>query len=170
MLPNKLHSQSNTTKMSTTRTLHIKPTDSSMIYYENHKTYHIGDAGLDLFIIDDVTIKPNTVSFIDLQISCQMIEQRQHQLDRRVSYFLFPRSSISKTPLQLANSVAIIDSDYTGNLIIALRNTATEHYTIKAGQRIVQLCSRDLDTFDIKIVKTLDVTERGDGGFGSTGL
>lgn len=83
---------------------------------------------------------------------------------------IFPRSSIgAKTPLRLSNSVGIIDSDYRGELGVLYDNTSDNDYTINAGDRIAQLMVMPSYSFTAKLVDTLDETERGEGGFGSTG-
>jgi dUTP pyrophosphatase len=92
---------------------------------------------------------------------------------RNVSYYLYPRSSLSKTPLRLANSVGIIDAGYRGNLIVALDHINRDYkneetYTIENGTRLVQICSPSLESFDFKLVNELSETKRGAGGFGST--
>ena len=150
--------------------LMIKTNSSSYAYYESHSTFHEGDAGLDLFVLEDIQIKAGEVKFVDFGISCQMVEEDKDGTKKHVSYFLYPRSSISKTPLILANSVGIIDSAYTGSIIAALRNVGVVDYTLKAGQRLVQICARNLEPFKTEIVEELRKTSRGNGGFGSTGL
>ena len=87
-------------------------------------------------------------------------------------YYMYPRSSISKTPLRLANSVGIIDSGYRGNLMAALdcHLPAGEKYTVNSGVRLAQICAPNLMPFIVKIVDKLDDTTRGAGGFGSTGV
>jgi len=85
-----------------------------------------------------------------------------------VGYFLFARSSISKTNFRLANSVGIIDSGYRGNLCAYFdvkNESTTEPY-----QRLVQICAPSLEPFRIEIVDSLDQTERGECGFGSSGV
>ena len=85
-------------------------------------------------------------------------------------FYVYPRSSIGKTPLRLANSVGIIDAQYRGNLIVQVDNISNVPYTIQKGQRLFQICSQDLTPFcDIKIVESLLDTERGSKGIGSTG-
>ena len=86
---------------------------------------------------------------------------------------MLPRSSMSKTGLMLMNSVGVIDKSYRGELIAALWNTTNDTVKVAAGQRLVQIVARDMD--DIKLVTVVDelpgsVSERGEGGFGSTGL
>ena len=89
------------------------------------------------------------------------------------AYWMLPRSSISKTPLRLANSVGLIDAGYRGTLIAAVDNCGTEPYTVNSGDRLFQISTPDLLPFvDIQIVDEIPggVTLRGVGGFGSTGL
>lgn len=155
------------------RTLLICPTGRSYSFYESHDTFHDGDAGLDLFTLTDITIGGEETVFIDFEISCQMVVMETEEEEKNKtcyeSYFLYPRSSISKTPLILHNSVGIIDSCYTGNIIGAFRNLSDKPYIVKAGTRLVQICARNLEPFNIKIVDNLRYTSRGSGGFGSSG-
>jgi len=87
----------------------------------------------------------------------------------KCGYYLYPRSSLSKTPLRLANSVGIIDSSYRGELIAAVDNISEEDFDIKQGQRLFQLCSPTLEPINYIVTKELSETDRGEGGFGSTG-
>ena len=77
--------------------------------YENHSHFHSGDAGLDLFVVEDQIIPAKSTQPIPLQIACENLDNK--------AYYLFPRSSISKTPLRLANSIGLIDGGYRGELI-----------------------------------------------------
>lgn len=84
-------------------------------------------------------------------------------------YFdMVPRSSISKTSYMLANNVGVIDSSYTGNIIVPLRNFSDEE-TLELPCRIVQIIPRRIEHFEPTLVDKLPLTSRGDGGFGSTG-
>ena len=146
--------------------LKLLPDNSNVSeYYRNHSTYHEGDCGLDLFFPENVTLEPKTMKLINLQIKCEALN---NSMDAYVSYYLYPRSSISKTPLRMANSVGIIDSGYRGNLMVAVDNISDESYTIEAGQRLFQICSPTLDSISFDIVNQLTETSRGSGGFGST--
>ena len=152
----------------------LKPdNDNIKKYYENHSTFNEGDSGLDLFFHEDKLIKSGETLFIDFGIKCEM-EQIPTSWDSEseplpsLSYYLYPRSSISKTPLRMANSVGIIDAGYRGNIIAAVDNTSSEDYTIKAGQRLFQICSPTLLPFGLILVDELSLRERGTGGFGST--
>lgn len=83
---------------------------------------------------------------------------------------IFPRSSIYKTDLRLANSVGVIDSGYRGEIMcnfIIKSNTATNYYDV--GDRIAQLIIIPYPQIEFEEVDFLSTSERGTGGFGSTG-
>ena len=85
-------------------------------------------------------------------------------------YYIYARSSISKMPLRLANNQGIIDAGYRGELMVALDNTSVQEQVLNPGIRLVQVCQADLIPFTITIVnEDFENTERGSGGFGSTG-
>jgi len=151
----------------------IKPlNDEVKELYKNHSTYHQGDSGLDLFIIKDEIIPAGQTKIVDLGICCQLKKSGFlfFTKDKYYSYNMYPRSSISKTPLQLANSVGLCDAAYTGQLKAALHNTdPNNHFTIKKGERYVQLAYPNLDEVSFMLVDELRDTTRGAGGFGSTG-
>ena len=88
-----------------------------------------------------------------------------------VGYFLYPRSSTgTKTPLRLANSIGIIDAGYRGNYIAAFDNIREPVFTVERLQRLVQICPPNLTyPMRVELVEELEETERGAGGFGSTG-
>jgi hypothetical protein len=91
--------------------------------------------------------------------------------EEEVHYFLAPRSSICKTPLQMANSMGIIDRSYRGPLMAPVRNVnPTSDYDIDEGTRLFQILAPDLGWIkEVRIVESLPETSRGEGGFGSTG-
>lgn len=147
-------------------TLHIKINEKCLeSYYTNHKSAYLGDCGIDLFFSQDYVCNPGVTTTIDLGISCMMTDT----LDRQISYYVFPRSSISKTPLMMHNSVAIIDSNYRGNIKVAVRNISNTAYFIRKGDRLFQVCSPGLDNLRVKVVDELPESERGSNGFGSSG-
>ena len=129
--------------------------------YENHDHFYPGDAGLDLFIVENRIIKPFETTKINLGIACENIENKP--------YLLFPRSSISKTPLRLSNSIGLIDAGYRGEIIASVDNISNKSYKIKVGQRLFQLVAMDGSPINFKLVDELTDSERGIGGFGSTG-
>lgn len=150
----------------------IKPINEEVKeLYSNHSTYHEGDSGLDLFVIADETILAGETKLVDLGISCQLeefcITQNKYKY---YSYNMYARSSISKTPLRLANGVGLCDAGYLGPLKAALHNTGASDYTLKKGERYVQLARYDLGEISFDLVDNLRESTRGQMGFGSTGL
>ena len=137
-------------------------------YIEKNNTIS-RDAGLDLIIHDTDTIYYDDTGLnshvINLKIKCKMVDE----YNNTIAYYMYPRSSISKTPLRLANSVGIIDRDYRGNLMARVDYIGNDNYNIIQGQRLFQICHPQLKSFLVKIVDELDETDRGEGGFGSTG-
>lgn len=129
--------------------------------YADHGHFHEGDAGLDLYVLDELTIQPGDTAAIHLGISCEPEDGR--------AYFLMPRSSISKTPLRMANSIGLIDGGYRGELIAMVDNIKSEPYTVEKGQRLFQVVACDCSPIYYEMVEGLTETTRGAGGFGSTG-
>ena len=83
---------------------------------------------------------------------------------------IFARSGIAvKKSLRPANAVGVIDEDYTGEIMVALHNDSGNYQTISDGERIAQLVIIPYRTESFEVVDNLDETERGVGGFGSTG-
>jgi dUTP pyrophosphatase len=125
------------------------------------------DSGVDLYVPADVLSEFGKVMFLDHQIQCRLVDET----GKRYPFFLYPRSSISKTPLMLANSVGIFDLLYNGQIIAALRHvdTLVHNYMIQKHTRLVQICAPDLSPLQVRIIDQLDETSRGTGGFGSTG-
>ena len=142
--------------------LRIKPfNDIVRELYETHSHFHAGDAGLDLFVVEDQVVPGNSTTPIHLQIACENLDNK--------AYYLFPRSSISKTPLRLANSIGLIDGGYRGELVGMVDNIYPEDYTIKKGERYFQLVAVDSSPIEFELVDELSESSRGEGGFGSTG-
>ena len=142
--------------------LKIKPfNDAVRSLYENHGHHHVGDAGLDLFITEPVTVRAGETVALHLGIACEPVNGR--------AYFLMPRSSVSKTPLRQANSVGLIDGGYRGEIIAVVDNIKNQDYTVDAGDRLFQIVAIDGSPIDFELVETLSETTRGSGGFGSTG-
>lgn len=121
-----------------------------------------GSAGFDLCANKDVTIEPNKTVMVGTGISVEI----------PVGYFggLFARSGLAtKRGIRLANSVGVIDSDYRGEVIVALHNDSDIEQTISNGERIAQLIIIPYLNCSAKQANTLSETERGSNGFGSTG-
>ena len=163
--------------------LYINPTKRDVEeFYTEHSTYHEGDSGLDIFVPKTIEIEPNSVCFIDHDIRCEMVsympnpQMRGTMKAMRVEYdsynetfLLLPRSSISKTPLIMCNSIGIIDGGYRGNIIGAVRNLSNEKYVVESGTRLFQLCAKNFEPFEFELTTKLSETVRGEDGFGSTG-
>jgi dUTP pyrophosphatase len=112
--------------------LFIKPhNDTAWEFYRNHGHFHDGDAGLDLYVLDNIQFEPGETKAIKLGISCESEDGK--------AYYLFPRSSISKTPLRMANSIGLIDGGYRGEIIAMCDNIKSDVYTAEKGQRLFQL-------------------------------
>lgn len=82
----------------------------------------------------------------------------------------FPRSSVANKDIVLSNSVGVIDSGYRGELMAKFKNVvpaAARKYSV--GERVVQLIIMPIPQVELQVTETLSDTERGDGGFGSSG-
>ena len=142
--------------------LKIKPFSEDIFsMYKHHSHFHQGDAGLDLFITENQTIEPGSSARIHLGISCENIDSRP--------YLLMARSSISKTPIRLSNSVGLIDAGYRGEIMAAVDNIKDIPYKVEIGQRLFQIVAMDGSSIRFDISDSLSDSSRGTGGFGSTG-
>ena len=131
--------------------------------YNDIKNYE-DDAGFDLYCPDQLLIEPKETVLIKMGIACEMTDDYLP-----TSYMLVPRSSIYKTPLRMANSIGIIDAGYRGEIMAAVDNTSNEDYMVSPGDRLFQLVHPSLYPIKASLEKELSDTQRGDGGFGSTG-
>jgi dUTP pyrophosphatase len=129
--------------------------------YENHGHFHEGDAGLDLYVIEDLEFKSMDTKLIKLGISCEPKDGK--------AYYLLPRSSISKTPLRMSNSIGLIDGGYRGEIMASCDNIKNYTYTITKGERLFQLVAYNSSPIKYTIKDNLADSTRGHGGFGSTG-
>jgi len=122
-------------------------------------------AGIDLYACIDkpVTILPNATVMIPSGIACEFPE----------GYFglMLPRSSVGvKRKLTLANTAGVIDESFRGEIMMAFKNNGDVYQTIEPGERLAQLILLPYFTYNIVETDSLSTTERGDGGFGSTGV
>jgi dUTP pyrophosphatase len=125
------------------------------------------DAGFDLFTNQKTVFESNLPTKLTFGVRAAYYDVR---LAIFRAYWMLPRSSISKTPLRLANSVGLIDAGYRGPLIAAL-DCHTDRYELEINQKFCQLSRPDLLPWDdIRIVEAIPggTTLRGEGGFGST--
>lgn len=120
-----------------------------------------GDAGLDLAVTRDAFIRDGETVMAGTGVSVAIPEGYVG--------LVFPRSGLaSKKGVNLANCVGVIDSGYRGEIKVPLHACAGDQL-IKAGERVCQLVVVPFATCECVQVDELDETERGDGGFGSTG-
>lgn len=123
-----------------------------------------GSAGADLYACIDaeITIASGETFFIPTGISLA--------IPNGLVGLIFARSGLaSKSGLAPANKVGVIDSDYRGELIVALHNHSKKPVTVKSGERVAQLVIMPFYQADFVCVDELTSTERGESGFGSTG-
>ena len=129
--------------------------------YLNHGHFHDGDAGLDLYALEDINFKSGATNVIKFGISCQP--------ENGKAYYLIPRSSISKTPLRMSNSIGLIDGGYRGEIMAMCDNIKDYDYLVNKGDRLFQIVACDSSIIEFSIVSSLSDSTRGVGGFGSTG-
>ncbi|MBR3934357.1 MAG: dUTP diphosphatase [Clostridia bacterium] len=125
----------------------------------------LGAAGMDLTacLETSITLKPLERALIPTGIAISLPSEKY-------GAFLFARSGLaSKHGITLANCVGVVDSDYTGEIKVALVNLSNNEYTIENGERIAQMVIMEVAKANFTVVDELAKTERGSGGFGSTG-
>lgn len=148
------------------------------------------DCGFDLFCPEETVIKNELTDAVKVnhKIKCSMtrvepffLNPPPKQLSKLnlfeefpVGYYLYMRSSTgTKTPCRLANLTGIIDTGYRGDLIAAFDNNSRHSHTINQHDRVVQICPPDLSypiyVEQVDKLEDLGKTDRGEGGFGSTG-
>ena len=124
-----------------------------------------GSAGFDLCacIDEPLTVKAGERAVIPSGIAIALESNE-------VVALVFARSGLAiKHGISLSNSVGVIDSDYRGEICVGIINTSREDYTVNPGERIAQLVLTPVIPAEPVKVESLDETERGAGGFGSTG-
>ena len=144
--------------------INIKKTD------ENAKIPTYGSVyqrGADLYAVihneeNKVEILPGETAFIDTGIVME--------IPNGYVGLVYARSGLScKQGLAPANKVGVIDSDYRGNIMVALYNQSNEPRTVSEGDRIAQIVIQPVEQFGFKVKENLSDTIRGNGGFGSSG-
>ena len=119
-------------------------------------------AGFDLPSIEEKTIKAGERDVIKTGLAVAL--PKGYELQVR------PRSGLAlKNGITVLNTPGTVDSDYRGELMVILLNTSNEDFAVKKGDRIAQAVIKEILQADFAVVDELDSTERGTGGFGSTG-
>jgi len=132
-------------------------------YYCNLSAHYANDCGVDLIFPHDVFFPSGMVTKANLGIAAEMVSADGVS----EGFYLYPRSSISNTPLMLANSVGVIDPQYRGPLIGAFRCFGN-NYKVEKGHKLLQIVAFDGKPIKVEIVDELSKTDRGCNGFGST--
>ena len=137
------------------------------------------NSGFDLFIPNQtIFTRGNANQMVNHQVKCEMyfVDIRAQSVEPS-AYMMYPRSSISKTEVMLSNHMGIIDSGYRGFLIGAFRwlkpeNASHDNYAVDRYTRLLQICLPTLHPIFVVLTDESELanTERGVGGFGSTGL
>ena len=122
-----------------------------------------GSAGADLILAEDLTLAPGARALAPTGLAMALPQGFEGQVR--------PRSGLAiKLGLTLINAPGTIDSDYRGEVKVPLINLGQESIALKRGERIAQLIIAPAIQVDFDLVESLDTTERGAGGFGSTGV
>lgn len=130
------------------------------------------DSGVDIMLPQNVTVGARETQKIDLGI---VVAATMNPRGAPLPCLLVPRSSMSKTPLRLANSIGLIDAGYRGPVGAMVDNISSTDFTANKGDRLFQICSHNFLPFaNVVFVDTLEnlpapPDTRGAGGFGSTG-
>lgn len=126
------------------------------------------NAGFDLLTAETFNADtPAKAHLLDLGIRAMMV---RNDTGEPVHFWLAPRSSIYKTGYMMANSLGVIDSSYRGVLKAPVVKVCGEAAGFVRGERHFQILAPDMGyIYEVKTCKALPSTERGEGGFGSTG-
>ena len=125
----------------------------------------VGSAGMDLYacIDEPITLNGGDKAVIPTGIAIGLSSPEY-------AAFVYARSGLAiKHGIGLLNSVGVIDSDYRGEICVGIINQLKEPYTIEPFERIAQMVIQPVALPDLVEVESLDETDRGAGGFGSTG-
>ena len=125
---------------------------------------HSSDAGYDLYaaIEDPLVIPAGEVKIVSVGFRCSLPEGYEMQIRSRSGL-------ASKNYISVLNSPGTIDSNYRGVVGVILMNHGRYDYTLQPGERIAQAIVTKLPNIDYVLVDELDMTDRGEAGFGSTG-
>jgi dUTPase len=179
--------------------LELLPSEEGKAFYNRDIQRENQNAGFDLFVVKEEQCEAGKVSLLDLGCKARMVKCYPDEIEEEVHFWLAPRSSIWKSGVTQANSLGIIDKSYRGPLMGAVlpihkpsgywaefstgpgpktgsyiwkncdsRDTGSP--ILEVGQRLFQILAPDMGWIkQVKIVTSLNPTERGEGGFGSTG-
>ena len=122
-----------------------------------------GSAGMDVQSREDFILKPGHFKIVKTGLSCAV--EPGYELQVR------PRSGLAaKNGVTVLNTPGTIDSDYRGELKVILINLSDRDFVVNSGERIAQIIVSPVTVADFKITDSLSDTQRGEKGFGSTGV
>ncbi len=126
-------------------------------------TEHSAGMDLEAAIDGPVTLKPGERAIVPTGVAIALPAGYETQIR--------PRSGLAaKNGVTVLNTPGTIDADYRGEIKVILTNLGTEPFTVERGMRIAQMVIAIYSRIEWNIMETLDETERGTGGFGSTGI
>ncbi len=132
-------------------------------YLPEYKTQ--GASGMDLYaaIDKEITLKPLERVLIPTGIKIEIPTEYEAQIRARSGLSI-------KHGITLINAVGTVDADYRGEVCVGLVNLSNEEYTIKPDDRIAQMVIAKVEKAEIEVTTELAASQRGEGGFGSTGF
>ena len=156
--------------------IQVLDTQEKANFYKDEYDRSDSNAGVDLFSSDNVHVE-QTPQFIPFGIIARMLKVQRDvrgtsndYLKTDSHFWLMPRSSIYKSGLMMANSTGVIDKSYRGELKAPVWSM-TGNSSVTRGDRLFQIVAPDMGWIRIvRIVNSMPSTDRGEGGFGSTGL
>lgn len=122
-----------------------------------------GAAGFDLYSNEEITINPSQWAMVHTGVFIQLSEGHEMQIRSR-------SGMAARQGLIVHQGVGTIDEDYRGEIIVMLRNVGMDARTVRVGDRIAQGVVAKVERLEFQVVETLDETQRGESGFGSTGV
>lgn len=136
-----------------------KKNDDAIIPFKAHE----GDAGMDLFSVDETSLKPMERKLIHTGIKIQLPKNTEAQIR--------PRSGLAlKHGITVLNTPGTIDEGYRGEIGVILINLSNTEFKVERGMKIAQMVLKPTISMPVYEVTSLEGTDRGEGGFGSTGL
>ncbi len=120
-----------------------------------------GDAGMDLYANEDIVVDPENIVAVPIGIKME--------LPKGYVAFVWDKSGLALNS-GLKTMGGVIDSGFRGEVKVIIKNLSKKDIVIKKGQKVAQMIIQKYEVPEIEVVKELSKTERGEGGFGSTGL
>lgn len=148
-------------------------------HIENHnnhvKSSLYPNSGFDIFIPQITVFDAYKSILVNTEVKAELCSYYNDYVQEKNNnaYYVYPRSSISKTPLIMSNHVGIIDQGYRGYILSSLKSLSNEEYVVEKNTRLLQICHPSLLPFEVVLLTDetqLTNSERGSGGFGSTGI